>query len=135
MYATSVRNETSVVRHVLLGSVNSTLRTAIESLELQSILFARIEPIITSGNDVSELVRIGYRTTSDAATECREHANEGDVLGAFDCLARAISGHRTAKYVLSVIVEFGDAEVVKLARLGVTLSMSVLSDLGCECEN
>jgi hypothetical protein len=104
----------------------------VEALELQSILFARIEPLLAAGNDVMDLVRFGYRATSEAVFDCREHANEGDILGAFDCLARAISGHRTAKHVLSIIAEIGDTPVADLARLGITLSSSVLEDLGCD---
>jgi len=33
--------------------------------------------------------------------------------------------------LLSAIVELGDTKVAELAQLGVTLSSSVLSDLGC----
>jgi hypothetical protein len=135
MNATSVRNEVSIVPHLLLGSNDRTLCIAIQALEVQAILFARIERLVAAGNDVVELVRFGYRATNEAATDCREHANEGDIVGLFDCLTRVLSGHRAAKDLLSAIVELGDDEVGKLAKLGVSLSISVLDDLGCEAES
>jgi hypothetical protein len=133
MNATAVSvNQTSIIQHVLLGQVDSTLRTAVEALELQAILFARIEPLVATGDNIADLVQFGYRATTDAAIDCREHANEGDVIGVCDCLARVLSGHRAAKSLLSAIVELGDDEVAKLARLGIKLAMSVLDDLGCD---
>lgn len=124
--------QTSIVEHVLLGRKDSTLHTAMNALELQAILFARIEPLVAAGDNLADLVRFGHQATSDAIIDCREHANEGDVLGAFDCLARAISGHRTAEDVLSIITEMADVAVADLARLGIALAASVLSDLGCD---
>jgi hypothetical protein len=133
MNATSIRpDQTSIVRHALLGSADSTLYTAIEALELQAILFAKIEPLVAAGDNVADLARSGWRASSEAAGDCREHASAGDIVGLFDCIARALNGHRAAKNLLSAIVELGDAEVGKLAQLGVNLASSVLSDLGCD---
>jgi len=131
MNAISIRNETSIIRHVLLGSTNRTLCTAIQALELQAILFARIEPLLASGDRIAGLVRFGYQAISDAVSDGRGHANEDDLLGVFDCLGSVVSGHRAAESLFSAIAMLGDAEVSKLARLGINLSTSVLQDLGC----
>lgn len=125
-------NQTSIIQHVLLGRADSTLHTAVEALELQAILFARIEPLVAAGDNTADLVRFGYQATTDAAIDCREHADAGDIIGLFDCLTRVLNGHRAAKSLLLAVVEFGDAEIAKLARLGVSLATSVLSDLGCD---
>lgn len=125
-------NQTSIIQHVLLGRADSTLRTAIEALELQSILFGRITPLVAAGDNVADIVRFGYQATTDAVIDCREHADAGDMVELFDCLTRALNGHRAAKSLLSAIVELGDAEVGELAQLGVNLGVSVLNDLGCE---
>ena len=127
-------NQTSIIQHVLLGRADSTLRTAVEALELQAILFARIEPIVAAGDNIADLVRFGYQATTDAAIDCREHADAGDIVGLFDCLTRVLNGHRAAKSLLSATVELGDAEVAKLAQLGINLATSVLTDLGCDNE-
>lgn len=124
--------QTSIVEHVLLGRTDSTLHTSMNALELQAFLFAQIEPLVAASDNLADLVRFGHHALSDAVIDCREHANEGDVLGAFDCLARAIKGHRTAKSLLSAIVDLADCEVGRLAQLGVNLAVSVMGDLGCE---
>jgi hypothetical protein len=125
-------SQTSIIPHVLLGRADSTLRTAIQALELQAILFARIELLVAEGDDVVDLVQFGCRTISDAVIDCREHANEGDIVGLFDCLTRVLSGHRAARSLLSAIVELGNVEVSEVARLGISLAVSVLNDLGCD---
>lgn len=132
MNATSVRDETSIVRHVLLGSTDRALCTAMQALELQSHLFNRITPLVAVGDNIADIVRFGYQATTDAVVDCREHADAGDIVGLFDCLTRVLNGHRAAKSLLSAIVELGDAEVGKLAQLGVNLAVSVLNDLGCD---
>ena len=131
---TSVCNQTSIVTRVLLGA-DSTLQAAMVGLDLLSILFSKIELLGSASDDAADLARVGRRAASDALADCRDHVSSGDVIGVVDCLTRAVSGHRAAKGLLAAIAEVGDAEVVKLAQLGGTLSMSVLSDLGCECEN
>ena len=132
MNAISVSNETSIVQLALLGRSNSTLRVAMQALESQAILFSRITPLVAEGDDIAALVRFGYQAASESVIDCREHANEGDILGVFDCLTRATSGHRTAKNVLSIIEEMANKDIADLARLGITLASSVLSDLGCD---
>ncbi|KLU21953.1 hypothetical protein EOS_32940 [Caballeronia mineralivorans PML1(12)] len=133
MNVISIRlDQTSIVQHVLLGSTDRTLYTAIEALELQAILFARIAPLLATGDNIADLVRFGCEATHEAVIDCREHANEGGALGIFDCIGHVISGHRAAKNLLSAIVELGDDEVGKLAQLGVNLATAVMSDLGCE---
>jgi len=124
--------QTSIIQHVLLGRADSALRTAVEALELQAILFYRVEPLVAADDDIAALVRFGYQAASEAVIDCREYANEGDILGVFDCLTRATSGHRTAKNVLSIIEEMANKDIADLARLGITLASSVLSDLGCD---
>ena len=124
--------QTSIIQHVLLGRADSALRTAVEALELQAILFSRIEPLVAADDNIADLVQFGCQATSEAVIDCREHANEGDVLGVIDCLTRATSGHRTAKNVLSIIEEMANKDIADLARLGITLASSVLSDLGCD---
>jgi hypothetical protein len=132
MNAISISNETSIVLHALLGSTDRTLCTAMDALELQAILFARIEPLLAGGDNIVSLVRFGHQATSDAVIDCRGHASEDDILGVVDCLERVVGGHRAAKNLLSALAELSDAEVANLARLGVDLSSSVLRDLGCE---
>lgn len=130
MNAASAVNQISIVRHVLLGTSASTLRTGIEALEVQAFLFSRIEPL--ADEEVAELARFGCRAATEAVAACHAHADECDDIGAFDCLSRVSSGHRTAKSLLSAIVELADAEVAKLAQLGVNLAASILNDLGIE---
>jgi len=129
MHAAQSFTQSSIVQHVLLGTPASTLRTGIKALEAQAFLLSRIEPL--ADDDVAELARFGCRAATEAAAACHAHADECDDIGAFDCLSRVLSGHRTAKNLLSAIVELGDTKVAELAQLGVTLSSSVLSDLGC----
>jgi transcriptional regulator len=131
MNATSVRlNQTSIVQHILLDGAHSTLRTAVDALELQSILFTRVGVLVADGDAVSDIVRIGYRAADDAVIDCREHAASDDIIGVVDCLARVTSGHRIAKNLLSTVVEIGDADVAELALVGIQLADSVLDDLG-----
>jgi hypothetical protein len=133
MNVTSFRlSQNSIVALVLLGRTDSTLHTALNALDALSFLLIRIEAMVGKGNGVADLARFGCRAASDAATDCREHADAGDVLGVVDCLARAISGHRTARNVLSIIAEIADTAVADLARLGINVTLSVLHDLGCE---
>ena len=128
MHAAQFLNQNSIVQHVLLGTPASTLRTGIKALEVQAFLFSRIEPL--ADDDVAELARFGCRAATEAVAACHAHADECDDIGAFDCLSRVLSGHRTAKNLLSAIVELGDTKVTELARLGVNLAVSVLDDLG-----
>jgi hypothetical protein len=133
MNATSVlRNQTSIVRHILLGKANSTMRAAIQALELQAILFARITVQVADRGEVAGLARIGNLAADEAVIDCLEHADAGDVIGAVDCLVRVQSGHRTAKSLLSAIAEIGDTEVAEQAQLGINLAMAVLDDLGSQ---
>ncbi|MFM0663307.1 hypothetical protein [Paraburkholderia sediminicola] len=133
MNATEIRlNQTSIVQYVMLGRAGSTLCIAMEALALQSILFAKIEPLVVAGDNVADLARVGSRAAGDALADCRDHVSSGDVIGVVDCLTRAVSGHRAAKNLLAAIAEVGDAEVGILAQLGINLAMSVMSDLGCE---
>jgi hypothetical protein len=130
MHAAKNLNENSIVQRFLLVNPDSTLRTAMTALGVLSTLFSRIEPLAAAGDDVAYLARLGCRTLSDALTECRDHANSGDVIGVVDCLSRAVSAHRIAKNLFLGIVELGDTNVAELAQLGVNLAMSVLNDLG-----
>jgi hypothetical protein len=130
MNSTSVVSKNSIVQHVLLGTTASTLRSGIWALKVQAVMFSRIEPLAAAGDDVAALARLGCRALSDALTECREHADSGDILGVVDCLSRVVSSHRLAKNLLSAIVELGDTNVAELAQLGVNLAISVLDDLG-----
>lgn len=132
MFESSVSNTKCIVSHILLGSTNSTLRTATEALELQSILFSRIGALVADGDAVADLVRLGCCAADEDVVACREFADSGDVVSAVDCLARVQRGHRIAKNLLSTIVEIGDADVAELAQLGLNLAMSVMDDLGCE---
>ena len=130
MHADQSLNQISIVQHFLIGAPTSTLRTGIQTLRAQAVMFSRIEPLAAAGDDVAALARLGCRTLSDALTECREHAESGDMLGVVDCLSRVVSSHRLAKNLLLAIVELGDANVAELAQLGVNLAISVLDDLG-----
>lgn len=100
------------------------------SVDLLSRHFFRIESIVCAVGDVADLARLGGRTLHDALVECREHARSEDVIGVVDCLSRAVSAHRIARNLFLAIVELADAEVAKLAQLGVNLAKSVLDDLG-----
>lgn len=131
MTAASALSQNSIVTHILLGS-DSSLRTAMVSVDLLSRHFFRIESIVCAVGDAADLARLGGLTLHDALVECREHARSEDVIGVVDCLSRAVSAHRTAKNLLLAIVELGDTNVAELARLGITLVSSVLDDLGCE---
>ncbi|CAD6514078.1 hypothetical protein LMG28727_00832 [Paraburkholderia kirstenboschensis] len=130
MNAAQSLNQNSILQRFLLGNPDSTLRTAMTALGVLATLFSRIEPLAAAGDDVVDLARLGCRTLGDASTECREHANSGDVIGVVDCLSRAASAHRTAKNLFLGIVELGDTDVAELAQLGINLAMSVLDDLG-----
>jgi hypothetical protein len=134
MNAASVRTPKSIATQVLLGA-NCTLSTAMDALELQSILFGKIETFRAAGDDVVELARFGARAASDAAIDCREHAESGDIIGAVDCLTRALSGHRVARNLFLTILEFGNSNVAEAAQLGAQLSTSVLNDLGAISES
>jgi hypothetical protein len=129
MHAAQSVNQISIVQRFLLGNPDSTLRTAMTALGVAATLFSRIEAL--ADDDVAELARFGCRTATEAVAACHAHVDDCDDIGAFDCLSRVLSGHRTAKNLLSAIVELGDTKVAELAQLGVTLSSSVLSDLGC----
>ncbi|MFL9994313.1 hypothetical protein PQR34_28990 [Paraburkholderia sediminicola] len=130
MHAAQSLNQNSIVQRFLLGNPDSTLRTAMTALGVVSTLFSRIEPLAAAGDAVADLAGLGCRTLSDALTECREHANSGDMIGVVDCLSRAVSAHSIAKNLFLGIVELGDTNVAELAQLGVNLAMSVLDDLG-----
>jgi hypothetical protein len=130
MHVAQSLNQNSIIQRFLLGNPDSTLRTAMTAMGVVSTLFSRIEPLAAAGDAVADLARLGCRTLSDALTECREHANSGDVIGVGDCLSRAVSAHRIAKNLFLGIVELGDTSVAELAQLGVNLAMSVLDDLG-----
>ena len=130
MHAAQSLDQRSIAQRFLLGNPDSTLRTAMTALGVLATLFSRIEPLAAAGDDVAELARLGFRTLSDALTECREHADSGDMLGVVDCLSRVVSSHRLAKSLLLGIVELGDTNVAELAQLGVNLAISVLDDLG-----
>lgn len=132
MFELSVSNAKSIVQEILLGSTNSTLHIAVDALAMQSFLFARIGALVADGDAIADLVRLGRRAADEDVIECCEFADSGDIVGAIDCLARVQRGHRIAKNLLSTIAEIGDAEVAKLAQLGVNLGMSVLDDLGYE---
>ncbi|WP_321853861.1 hypothetical protein [Paraburkholderia tropica] len=131
MNATSAfLNQSSIVRHILLEGPSRTLHTAMEALKLQSMLFSKIGALVDDGETVADLVHLGRRTADDAAIDCDEHAASGDIIGAADCLARVLSGHRIAKNLLSTIAEIGNANVAEMAQLGVKLAKSVFTDLG-----
>lgn len=131
MHAAQSLNQNSIVQRFLLGNPESTLRTAMTALGVVSTLFSRIEPLAAASDDVADLARLGCRTLSDALTECRDHANSGDVIGVVDCLSRAVSAHRTARNLLLTIAEMADSEICELAQMGVGLAVSILDDLGC----
>lgn len=123
-------NQTSIVRHILLGRGDSALRIAMEALELQSILFSRIGALAVDGDAVADLVRLGCCAADEDVVACREFADSGDIVSAVDCLARVQRGHRIASNLLATIVEVGNADVAELAQFGVNLANSVLNDLG-----
>jgi hypothetical protein len=130
MHAAQSLNQNSIVTRILLGP-DSTLRTAMTALGVQETLLSRIEPLASAlADDVADLARLGCRVLGDALSECREHADSGDMVGVADCLLRVVSAHRVAKNLLLGIVELSDTAVAELAQLGVNLAMSVLDDLG-----
>jgi hypothetical protein len=123
-------DQRSIVAHILLGSPRNSLHTAVAGLKLVGLMFERIGRLTANDADLTELSRYGYRTISEMAAECADYAGSGDLIDAVDCLQRTVIGHRAAKNLLLTIVEFGDADVAKLARLVVTLTTSILDDLG-----
>ena len=129
MHAAQSLNQDSIIPHILLGA-ESALQKAMVAIAAISIVFGLMEHEVGCGSDVAAVARLGCRAAGDALKDCRDHASLGDIIGVIDCLACAVSAHRTAKNLFLAIVELGDADVAEKAQLGVALAESVLNDLG-----